>query len=415
MPRITNCRSCASRNLSQVIDLGATPLANSLLRKDQLNQPEPVFNLAVGFCNNCSLAQLYESVPPEQLFSDYAYFSSFSDTMLSHSKLIVDQLIEKFKLQDNSLVVEVASNDGYLLQHYKSAGVPVLGIEPAQNVALVAQKKGIETITKFFCKTMAKDLAARGRKADVIHANNVLAHVPDLNGVVSGFRSLLKDTGVVVVEVPYVKDLLERIEFDTIYHEHLCYFSLTALDFLFSRNGLTIIDVEILEIHGGSLRIYATKGGEVCSSVKKLLEVEQDSGLTSFNAYANFARSVDNLKVELCTMLATLKGQGKRIAAYGAAAKGSTLLNYMGIDKQTIEFVCDRSTVKQGYYMPGVHLPIVSPAELIISQPDYVLLLTWNFANEIFEQQKSYRQLGGNFIVPIPHPDIVEFDPREPT
>lgn len=409
MPRITNCRSCSSSNLSLVIDLGVTPLANALLREDQLDQPESVFDLAVGFCNDCSLAQLYESVPPAQLFSDYAYFSSFSDTMIAHSKLIAGRLIEKFELQEDSLVVEVASNDGYLLQHYKAAGVPVLGIEPARNIAVVAQEKGIETITEFFCQKLAEHLVAQGRKADVIHANNVLAHVPDLNGFVSGLASLLKDTGVVVVEVPYVKDLLERTEFDTIYHEHLCYFSLTALNLLFGRNGLNIIDLEVLEIHGGSLRIYATKGGEVSTSVKDLLKVEQENGLTSFAAYDTFAKSVTSLKLELCSMLSLLKVEGKRIAAYGAAAKGSTLLNYMSIDKQTIDFVCDRSTVKQGFYMPGVHLPIVSPAELINSQPDYVLLLTWNFAKEILEQQEKYLRCGGKFIVPIPHPEIIEY------
>lgn len=408
MSRIVNCRSCGSQKLTTVLDLGKTPLANSLLSNAQLNQAEPIYPLEVGFCHDCSLAQLFESVPPEQLFSNYAYFSSYSDTTLAHSKAIANRLTESRQLRAESLVIEIASNDGYLLQYYKSAGIPVLGIEPAENIAIVAKEKGIPTITDFFSRALATKLAKADRKADVIHANNVLAHVPDLNGVVSGFATLLKDNGVVVVEAPYVKDLLDLSEFDTIYHEHLCYFSLSALDHLFKRNGLTIVDVEKLSIHGGSLRIFAAKGGVSSSSVRELLDEEKSYGLDSIYAYNKFAGSVEKLKSELHAILTSLKNQGKTIAAYGASAKGSTLLNYIGIDHHTIDFVCDRSIAKQGLYMPGVHLPILPPEELLKRKPDYVVLLTWNFATEILAQQHEYLEAGGRFIIPIPTPTVID-------
>lgn len=408
MSRIGNCRSCGSSKLEPVLDLGTTPLANSLLSQSQLGQSEPVFSLAVCFCEDCSLLQLYESVPPDDLFRNYAYFSSFSDTMLTHAKSLVGSLVAQACLNHSSLVVEVASNDGYLLQYYKELGVPVLGIEPARNIAEVAQEKGIETICEFFGQELATILADSGRKADVIHANNVLAHVPDLNGVVRGFATVLKDDGLVVVEVPYVRDLLDHTEFDTIYHEHLCYFSLTALVMLFKRNGLIICDVERLQIHGGSLRIYGRKHGRPSARVTEMLAAERAFGLDSLVAYEKFANQVQQLKTDLCSMLAGLKKEGKTIAAYGAAAKGSTLLNYAGIGLETLDFVCDRSTVKQGQYMPGVKLPIVSPSVLTERRPDYVLLLTWNFAKEIIAQQKEYLDLGGKFILPVPAPVILE-------
>jgi SAM-dependent methyltransferase len=309
--------------------------------------------------------------------------------------------------------VEIASNDGYLLQYYKKAGIPVLGIEPANNVAQVAEERGIPTLCEFFGETLACQLKDRGRQADVVHANNVLAHVADLNGFVRGIHLLLKDDGVAVIEVPYVKEMIERCEFDTIYHEHLCYFSLTALDSLFRRHGLLIQDVERIPIHGGSLRISANKisigwsenGGS--PRVHQMLQEEAKWGVNEAELYRGFGEKVENLREDLLALLRDLRMQNKRIAAYGASAKGSTLLNYFGIGKEMLDFVVDRSTIKQGHYTPGTHLPIHPPEKLLEAMPDYVLLLTWNFADEILAQQTEFRRLGGRFIIPIPEPKVV--------
>lgn len=348
--------------------------------------------------------QITETVPPETLFSDYAYFSSFSDTMVAHAKSIAQRLTSDRELGADSLVVEVASNDGYLLQWYREAGVPVLGIEPAQNIAKVAiEERGIPTISEFFGQDIATQLAADGKRADIIHANNVLAHVADLNGVVAGFRAMLKPNGVAVVECPYLKDLIDHVEFDTIYHEHLCYFSLTALDRLFRSHDLEIVDVERLDIHGGSIRIHAMPSGvePVRESVTSLL-AEEAQWVDDAASYATFGARVENLGKELTGLLQRLKSEGKRIAVYGASAKGSTLLNFFGIDRSLIDYVVDRSTVKQGHYTPGTHLKIYDPDRLTQDQPDYCLLLTWNFAREILEQQQEFRDQGGQFIIPIP-------------
>jgi len=400
----TTCRACGSPRLSLVLSLGRTPLANALLTFEQLAQPEETFPLDLVLCEACTLLQITETVPPEKLFREYLYFSSFSDTMVRHAEQIAARLVEQRKLGPGSLAMEIASNDGYLLQHYAKRGVPVLGIEPARNVAKVAQEKGVRTISEFFGAELARDLAAKGEKADVIHANNVLAHVADLNGVIEGFALCLKDQGVVVTESPYAKDFIDHCEFDTIYHEHLCYYSLTALDHLMDRHGLVITDVERLPIHGGSIRVFAMKKGFGAKgpAVQQLLAEEARWGVGRLEFYKGFAARVEALKTSLKATLASLKAQGKHIAAYGAAAKGSTLLNAFGIDAATLDFVADRSTYKQGRYMPGVHVPIVPPAELLAKQPDACLLLTWNFADEILAQQQEYRRRGGKFIVPVP-------------
>jgi len=338
------------------------------------------------------------------MFRDYAYFSSFSDTMVQHAKRIADRLAEKESLDERSLVVEVASNDGYLLQWYQKVGVPVLGIEPARNIAKVAEaEKGIRTISEFFGRELATQLVAAGEQADVIHANNVLAHVPDLNGVVAGFKILLKPGGVVVVEAPYLGELIEHTEFDTIYHEHLCYFSLTALNLLFQRHDLTIVDVERLPIHGGSVRIFARHSGScaVGENVLNMLATESQ-WVFSQPHYTKFEQRVEKLRSDLVSLLRQLKANDQRIAVYGASAKGSTLLNYFGIGAETLEYVVDRSTVKQGRYTPGTQLKIHDPEILLKDRPDYCLLLTWNFAEEILAQQKAYRDQGGKFIIPIP-------------
>ncbi len=402
---ITTCRACGAKTLEPVLSLGKTPLANALLTKDDLDKPEPAFPLELVFCSSCALVQITEEVPPETMFGEYLYFSSFSDTMLKHAEAIATRLTRDQKLDAKSLVVEVASNDGYLLQYYAKQGVPVLGVEPARNIAKVAEGKGIRTLCRFFGSEVAQELAGNGELADVIHANNVLAHVPDLNGVVSGFATLLKEKGIAVIEAPYVRDLVEHCEFDTIYHEHLCYFSLTALDRLMARHGLVVHDVERLPIHGGSLRIFVSKTGAYARTerVTALLEQETASDIDKLSFYAGFASRVNGLKKELVATLADLKSKGARIAAYGAAAKGATLVNFFGIGHDTIDFVVDRSTYKQGRYMPGARIPILPPTALVEKRPDYCLLLAWNFADEILAQQKEYREAGGKFIVPIPN------------
>ena len=405
-----NCRSCGAGGLLPVLDLGRTPLANSLLTSEQLTAREVHYPLEVVLCPACTLVQITETVPPEILFHDYLYFSSFSDTMLKHAEALVNEVLQDRNLGKESLAVEVASNDGYLLQFYKLRGVPVLGIEPARNVAQVAvEQRGIRTVTEFFGEKLAQELASNGDRADVLHANNVLAHVADLNDFVAGVRYMLKDDGVAVIEAPYIKDLVDRCEFDTIYHEHLCYFSLTALDALFRRHEMQIIDVARVPIHGGSLRLRVAHAGAFArqEAVDRLLTNENDWGVGEAEFYGEFQARVGRLKNELGSLLADVKSKGARIAAYGAAAKGSTLLNYMNIGSETIDFIVDRSTYKQGRFLPGVHIPIVETDRLLEDMPDYVLLLTWNFATEILQQQAEYRRRGGRFIIPVPEVKIV--------
>ncbi len=403
------CRSCGGSHGALILDLGLQPLANNLLRPEDLAKPEPKFPLRLVICQSCWLLQILDLVPPVQLFSEYLYFSSFSDAMLRHAHAAVEKYIAEFGLNAQSHVVEVASNDGYLLQNFAAAKIPCLGIEPAANIAKVAREKGIETLVEFFGQALAQKLAAENKPADLILGNNVFAHVPDTNDFVAGLKTLLKPCGRIVLEFPYGVDFIEHSEFDTIYHEHFFYFTLTALQPLFTRHGLDIFRVEKLSIHGGSLRLFAGHAGAhgIEASVRNLLADEKSKGVGSLAYYEGFAAHVLEIKRSLRELLAQLKQQGKSVAAYGASAKGSTLLNFFKLGQETLDYVADRSTYKQGRLTPGMHLPIVPPETLLEKRPDFTLLLTWNFAEEILAQQKNYREAGGRFIIPIPQVKII--------
>ena len=405
-----NCRFCNNPLTHEFVDLVNSPPSNSYLTAEQLNEPEVYYPLRVFVCEKCFLVQLDEYKSAEQIFDeDYAYFSSFSSSWLDHSKRYVEMMSERFGYGSSSLVIEIASNDGYLLQYFHEKGVPVLGVEPTLSTAEAAREKDIETLTEFFGSKFARELAGTGRQADLLLGNNVLAHVPDINDFVEGLRIALKPGGVITMEFPHVLRLIEECQFDTIYHEHFSYLSLTTTKAVFAAHGLEIFDVEELTTHGGSLRVFAGHADAhpaLSDRVRELLETEQKAGITGIELYQGFQDRVDTIRDELLAFLLAEKRSGKRIAAYGAAAKGNTLLNYCGIKKGLIDFVVDASPHKQGKFLPGSHIPIVDESALRDARPDHVLILPWNLKPEIVKQLTYIQDWGGKFVTMAPRLEI---------
>jgi SAM-dependent methyltransferase len=411
MALVLTCRFCNEPLTKIFVDLGESPLSNAFLKKEMLDDVEKKYPLCAYVCENCLLVQLPEFEKPENIFEDYAYFSSYSSTWLQHAENYVNMMIEKFGFNKNNLVVEIASNDGYLLQFFKEKNIPVLGIEPAINVAKVAKDKGISTITKFFNADTANELKMEDRQADLIVGNNVLAHVPNLNDFVKGLKILLKPSGIITLEFPHLLQLIQKNQFDTIYHEHFSYFSLFTANKIFSFHELRIFDVEEISTHGGSLRIYV-KHSElenitINERVSILLEKEKKYGLDNIFTYTNFSKRVEQAKVKLQEFFHSAKRSGKKIACYGAAAKGNTLLNYCEIGNNFIDYVVDKNPYKQGLFLPGTHIAIKNPDEIQKTKPDYLVIIPWNLKDEIMEQMKYIRDWGGKFVIPIPEVSII--------
>ncbi len=401
-----SCRSCGTQLKHTFVDLGMSPLCESYVSREGLNQMEPFYPLHVYVCHNCFLVQLEEYVKVEDIFSEYAYFSSYSDSWLEHAKNYTDMIVARLNLNQQSKVMELASNDGYLLQYFVKKGIPALGVEPAANVAAAAAQKGVPTVVKFFGKTTARELATEFGKADLIIGNNVLAQVPDLNDFVGGMKIALKPEGIITLEFPHLMQLMNQNQFDTIYHEHFSYFSLIAVENVLARHDLRLFDVEELPTHGGSLRVYAShvnnESKPVNERVIELMSREENAGFYQLDHYFTFGEQVKETKRKLLEFLIKAKWEGKSIAGYGAPGKGNTLLNYCGIRTDFIDYTVDRNPYKQGKFLPGTHIPIHDPQKIAETKPDYVLVLPWNFKDEIMEQMKGIREWGGKFLIPIP-------------
>lgn len=407
-----NCRFCKTELKHVFIDLINSPASNSFLTPEQLNEPEVFYPLKVYTCHNCFLVQVDEYKKSDDIFnSDYVYFSSYSTSWLAHAKKYTELMTARFGYNAKSLVIEVASNDGYLLQYFKEAGVPVLGIEPTKNTAAVAIDKGIETVTDFFGVQLAKQIAAKGTRANLLLGNNVLAHVPDIVDFVGGMKIILADDGVITMEFPHLLQLIENSQFDTIYHEHFSYLSFYSVKQIFESQGLELFDVDEIPTHGGSLRIYAKHKEDnskaISPNVAALLKKETDKGLTDIEAYANFSAKAMKVKLDLLDFLNAQKRAGKKVAAYGAAAKGNTLLNYCGVKNDMIDFVVDANPHKQGKYLPASHIPVMNEEFLKDSKPDFVIILPWNLKEEITNQLHYIKDWGGKFVVPIPSLQVI--------
>ena len=407
-----SCRFCGTRLQHTFVDLGMSPLCESFLPAEHLNQMEPFYPLHVHVCEKCFLVQLEAYVTPEHIFTDYAYFSSYSDSWLAHAKKYTDQIVNRFSIGEKSFVVELASNDGYLLQYFAEEHVPVLGIEPAANVAAVATKKGVPTLVRFFGRETARELLASGKQADLLLGNNVLAQVPDINDFVAGMKILLKPGGVITMEFPHLQRLMEENQFDTIYHEHFSYFSFLTAEKIFAAHGLTLFDVEELTTHGGSLRIFARHAEDsskpVGPCVTGLRQREESAGYTRLETYSRFADQVKETKRKLLEFLIHAKRGGKKIAGYGAPGKGNTLLNYCAIRTDFLDYTVDRNPYKHGRFLPGTHVPIFPPDRIRETKPDFLLILPWNLKDEIMKQNSFIREWGGKFVVPIPEVHVHE-------
>lgn len=403
-----NCRICGNTKLDKFLSLGPTPLANNFLKADQLNREELYYPLDVYFCNKCHLIQLLDIVPPEVMFKDYAYITGASKPMELHFAGLAKDVLTNFKVNKDSLVMDIGSNDGTLLQYFSKIGLRVLGIEPASNIAQIARKRGIATINKFFSKDCAIEIYKKCGFADIILATNVFAHVDNLEDILYGIDYLLSKDGVFIIEVPYLINLLDNIEFDTIYHEHLSYFSIYSLVYLFRKFGMKIVDVKQIPIHGGSIRIFIKRSTKKQSqNVSKFLLMEQNIEIDSLKIYTKFAKKVVLVKESLVKLLKTLKNEKTRITGYGATAKGNTLLNYCKIGPDILDYISDTTDYKQGCYTPGMHIPIFPEEKFHKDLPDYSLLLAWNYAKEILQKEQKYRRKGGKFILPLPDPKII--------
>jgi SAM-dependent methyltransferase len=408
--KLERCRICKNEKLEKILDLGEMPLANAFLDKNQLSQKEISYPLRVVWCKSCGLLQIDEIVPPEILFRNYIYVSGTSEALRKHFEGLATEVVTNFKLNSESLVIDIGSNDGTLLKEFKKFGLKVTGVEPAVNIVKIAEENGIKTINDFFSEDVAKKIVRENGKAEAITATNVIAHTNDLDKLLKGVSHLLKDDGVFVIEVPYLVDLLEKVEFDTIYHEHLSYFAVRPLKIFFDEHDLQIIDIRIVKIHGGTIRVFVSKKKSrynINKNVNQLILLEKEKKMHEVTVYKKFAERVEKLKEDLVSLLQKLKSENKKVIGYGAAAKGNTLLNYYHIGPELIEFIADLSPMKQNKFTPGTHIPVYRPERIYEIKSDYMLILAWNFADEIMKQQSKFKEMGGRFIIPVPEVRIV--------